>query len=477
MLSSLLEQQAAKFPAKSAIIDQSKVVTYAELFRAAGILRCRLKGAGVRSNGVVAIQIPNSAEYVAALFAVWRLGATALPLDPALKAVEVASYCARAGAETVLRLDNDSVPPIGVLLESADSREYPQPPAGNDWVALMLLSSGTTGLPKFVPRTATCVHAAACLLRTGVECSADDRVLGVLPLYHSAGLFHVLLSTIERGATLYIEPFLPRQTALTIESKRITMMFASPFMYRLLSETEFATPPDFSSLRIAYTGTSALSMAVIQHFEERFGIPLTQGYGTSETHAIAVTRAGQRLSQPNLVGIPYPSITVMICDDAGNPVTPGVAGTVRVRSSAAAAEYFDDPDASATMFRDGFVITGDLGCMDESGNLFILGRKRPLLSVAGKKVAPAEIEACLRSHPDVAEAVADGVPGPDGYHRIKARVVRTGDVTAHDLRVFCAERLADFKVPRQIEFVSNLSRGPMGKPSDGSMPFELGASS
>ncbi len=474
MLSSLLEQNAAKSPAKPAIVEQSRITTYSDLSRAASALSCLLRDAGIRANSVVGVQIPSSAEYVATLFAAWRLGAAVLPLDPALKPAEVELYCPRVGAAAVLRL-GEGVPPIAALLGSrtAGCRE---PPDQDERLALVLVSSGTTGWPKFVPRTAARVRAAAGLLKTGIECSEDDRVLGVLPLCHSAGLFHVLLSTIERGATLFVEPFSPRQAASTIESQRVTMLFASPFMYRLLGETEFAVPPDFSSLRVAYTGTSALSRSVVRQFEERFGIPLTQGYGTSETHAIAVTRAGQRLSQPNLVGQPYPAVTVVVRAEDGTPAPVGAAGAICVRSPAAASEYVGDAQASAVTFQNGFVMTGDLGRTDESGNLFILGRQRPLWSVAGRKVAPAEIEACLLGHPAVAEALADGEPGPDGYHRIRARVVRSGDVTAHELRVHCAERLADYKVPRRIEFVSSLSRGPMGKTAAGPTSAASGAS-
>ncbi len=165
------------------------------------------------------------------------------------------------------------------------------------------------------------------------------------------------------------------------------------------------------------------------------------------------------------MGKPLPEVAVSLRDDAGAPVAAGAEGTIWVRCPGAAGEYLHDPEATAATFRQGWVVTGDLGRMDEAGNLFILGRKRPLVSIAGKKVAPAEVEACLRSHPAVADVVVRGGGDSAGGEYIEARVVRAGEVAAGELRDFCAARLADFKVPRRIEFVSNLSRGPLGKSS------------
>ena len=464
MLCDFVASPAAATPAKPAIVDGSKTINYAQLDCAAGILGRHLHEARLGPGMTVAIQMPNSADYVATLLAVWRAGATAFPLDPALTVAEVESYVARTGATAVLRLGDPRVPPIDILLQSTLPPLPPQPFAA-DATALLLLSSGTAGLPKFVTRTAASIQAAADILQSALPCSADDRVLGLLPFYHSAGLFNALLATFRRGATLYVEPFSPRQTLATVERRRITVLLGAPLIYRLINETPLVAPLDLSSIRIAYSSTAALSSGIVRGFEDHFGILITQTYGSTETHEIAATRQGQRVDPPSLVGKPYPGITLSIRDEAGLPIAPGAEGTVWVHSPGAAEAYFCDPQATAATFRQGWVVTGDLGRLDAAGDLFILGRRRPLLSVAGKKIAPAEVEACLRSHPAVADAVVRGASGSEGREFIKAQVVRASAITASELRDFCAARLADFKVPRQIEFVNSLSRGPLGKSS------------
>jgi long-chain acyl-CoA synthetase len=136
---------------------------------------------------------------------------------------------------------------------------------------------------------------------------------------------------------------------------------------------------------------------------------------------------------------------------------------IAVRSPANAVGYLNDPEISETVFRNGAVYTGDVGYRSPEGDIFVLGRERPMLNVAGKKVAPAEVEACLRTHPCVADVAIIGIPAPGGDQKIKAVIVKSGPVTDLEIRQFCAERLADFKIPREISFEENLSRGPMGK--------------
>jgi acyl-CoA synthetase (AMP-forming)/AMP-acid ligase II len=496
VLGDLLAGPAAAVPEKAAVVEPSRSATFAQLDRAAGVLARRLREAGLAPGAVIAIQAPTTADYTAALLAVWRIGAVALPLDPALGPAEVTSYVARTRAAAVLSPGRSLFVPFEALLNAPPADEEgiplpavrgeggrrpgegrlaappphpgPLPPENGgrgsvaDAPALLLLSSGTTGLPKFVVRTAAQTLAAVGLLATALPLTDDDRVLCLLPPFHSAGLFNGLLATLRRGATIYFDTFSPRQTLAMIEQRRITVLLGVPLVYRLLAELPppSSPPPDLASLRLACSSTAALSRGIVQRFEERFGVAITQTYGSTESQIIAATRPGQRVDPPNLVGPPLPSVTVSIRDDAGRPAA---EGTLWVRSPGAAAAYLGDPFSSAETFRQGWVVTGDIARLDEAGNLLLLGRRRPLISIAGRKVAPAEVEACLRSHPAVADVVVQAGGGPGGGECIEAKVVKAAEVTAAELRDYCGLRLADFKVPRRIEFVANLSRGPLGK--------------
>jgi long-chain acyl-CoA synthetase len=240
-------------------------------------------------------------------------------------------------------------------------------------------------------------------------------------------------------------------------------------MFRMLTETPSAKPPDGSSLRLVISAGSALPLAVASGFRARFGIGIHQSYGTTETGPAALGDPRFNSNEGGCIGKPYAGVHFefhpLAQDDSHRSPSPQERSSlaIAVRSPANAVGYLNDPEVSATVFRSGAVFTGDVGYRNLEGDIFVLGRDRPMLNVAGKKVAPAEVEACLRTHPCVADVAIIGIPAPGGDQKIKAVIVKNGPVTDLEIRQFCAERLADFKIPREISFEENLSRGPMGK--------------
>jgi len=249
-----------------------------------------------------------------------------------------------------------------------------------------------------------------------------------------------------------------------VASQGITMLPAPPFLFRLLIETEFSTPPDFSALRLAISGGSALTPAMAERFRGKFGIGLVQSYGTTEcgTAAQAFRPAGER--GPGWLWHPYPGVQVTTLDGSGREVPPEVIGSIAVRGPACAGGYLHSPEATAAVFRNGYVLTGDTGFRGTDGQFCLLGRDRPMLDIAGKKVAPAEVEACLRQHPAVIEAQVSGGCNAEGHGHVRALVAASAAVTARELRDHCLLRLADYKVPREIEFTSVAASGPLDKP-------------
>ena len=480
MLYQLLSQSASAFPDRLAIVESKRTSSYLELLNAVERLQRRLREQGVGPGETIAVQIPNSAECVAALFAAAALDGSILLLDPALKAEEVEKYCKRAGARTLLcksagtaeaqdeRLFRYVVPTMDALCEGPRKPGRPSEisasPAEGGRALFLLLSSGTMGRPKIISRTVAQAEAVLTIFRDTIPYCEEDRVLGVLPFFHSFGLLNVFLGTFAGGATLHIESFSPRSTAATVERARITALPATPFMFRMLAETDFRSAPDFSSCRLAISAGSALSLGVSRKFREQFGIAIAESYGATETGPAALARPGEKMDEsPGWVGRPYVGVTIEIWGPSGKPVGPGSEGEVAVKSAANATGYLDDPEANAATFKSGYVLTGDIGCRNEAGHLFVLGRRKPMLNIAGKKVSPAEVEACLRSHPRVADVLVTGARTADGGERVQALVVPAGEVTAQELQEFCGTRMADFKVPRTVTFVENLSTGAMGK--------------
>jgi long-chain acyl-CoA synthetase len=480
MLYDLLAQSASHFPGKPAIVDGGTAYSYDRLLALVGDWERRLQKEGFGPSETVVMQLPNSVEWVAAFFAAERMGATILPLDPSLKAPEVELYCAHAGASARLCQRaatpglNEAGPhggsrvPVEVMRMAARP-ERPAAGAHRDQPAgqrplLLFLSSGTTGLPKLVPKTTAQVAAQLRLCQVGLPRRETDVVLCVLPFFHTLGLLRILAVTLAEGAALVIEPFSPRGTAATIERQRVSVFMGTPVMIRLLVETEFERLPDFSSLRIVASGGAALAPAVARAFEDKFGVPVESLYGSTESGPVACARPEDMVEEPGWVGRPYAGVTVEIWDSSGKPLGPGVPGEIAVRSAASASSYLDDPDASERTFQRGYVLPGDTGYLNKDGHLFLLARKRPMINVAGEKVSPAEVEACLLSHPCVAEALVVADPAGSGTEWVKALVVPAAPVTVPELREFCRLRLADFKVPRQIVLVKEIPRGPLGKP-------------
>jgi long-chain acyl-CoA synthetase len=467
MLTELLEGVAARFGDRVALACDQGEITYGELRSRASGLSAWLAERGVEPQSTVGVSMAPGPHSVVALFALGRLGCRVLLLDPGLKPAEVVGYCSRAGAAVLLQ-------PPGVLAtpeqEEVEVWELPEPaaeagppPPAAGAPVLLFLSSGTSGPPKIVMRTASQTAAAVRNFTDTVELTPEDRILAVLPFFHTFGLANVLLGGLSAGATLMPGRFAPRDTLRQIAQERVTVLPATPFMFRLMAATRVEPVPDMSSVRLAISAGSALAPAVRQAFLDRYGIGVRQSYGTTESGPVALTDAEGDDGGPACVGRLYEGVQVAIVGTDGRPVDEGDSGAVAVLSEANASGYLYAGPAAAGVFRDGMVYTGDVGRIDSEGRLHILGRNRPLLNVAGKKVAAAEVEACLRGHPAVTDVVVMGEPASDGSDIIKAVVSVASPVDAGDLRAFCAERIADFKVPRRIEFVDSLSTGPMGK--------------
>lgn len=454
-------------PNRPALATSGERVTYGQLGAAAAFLADRLRHQNLTPGQVVALSLPNGAAFAAALLAGLRAGLRVLLLDPHTPPAAQADYGRRAGAACVLVPEEETdrsipglptlpIPSLTTLPNVTTMTDIP------DSAALLLMSSGTSGTPKIVLRTLAQADAAGQAFQATIPYAPDDRVLAMLPFFHSFGLLNVLLQSLAAGAELIVTDFSPRPTARLIEEQAVSVLPATPFMFRLLAETAFRQTPDFRRVRLAISAGSALTAAVAGQFQKRFGVPIRQSFGSTESGPATLTDGLP--GEPGSVGRPYHGVTVAALNERDMPQPPGTQGRLAVQSPGNATGYLDAPDATAATFRGVWVLTGDLGHVAPDGNVFIQGRDRPMLNVGGKKVAPADVEACLRAHPCVAHAVVTGDRTDEGDDRIKAMVTPSGPLTVAELRAFCGERLAPFQMPREIVLRRDMERGAMGKP-------------
>ncbi len=246
------------------------------------------------------------------------------------------------------------------------------------------------------------------------------------------------------------------------------MFPAVPFIFHTLAETRRSTRADVAALRLCISAGAPLAPETYELFHARFGTPIRQLYGCSEAGSVTINLDPDPTSSCASVGRPMRGVDLVVVDEDGVSRPPGESGEIEFRSSALTAGYVGADPAADELFHDGWFRTGDLGHLDDTGNLYVTGRTKLFISTSGFKVDPFEVEAVLRAHPDVADVVVVGTKGDRGEEVVKAVVVPDGSATdesrLHDqLIAACGDTLAPFKVPRIVEFRSEIPRSPLGK--------------
>jgi len=490
MLMELLYAQAEARPDHEAVVHKGERVTYAELVDQIERLARGLADQGVGAGDAVALVLRDDPWFVASFHAVTALGAIVVPVNPGFKQAELefsfrncdvrlviadersAGVCERiaAGMDAEVTVISTSAAhgqalTIDALIDRSSGERLPA--RGADETFIYQFSSGSTGRPKRVPRThGQCVAEAQLYASLGL--TADDRIFSAIPLFHTYGMGACLFAPAATGATLVIledpNPFLlQRQRALELlEQERATVFPGVPFNFRLLAEAP--SDADLSSLRLCFSAGTALPRPAFETFGEKFGILVRQLYGTTETGIIAANMDADPVGTFDSVGVPAGDVEVEIVDDEGTPVPTGEIGEVVIASPAMTAGYSGLDEINRAAFRDGRFFTGDLGRLDEAGRLQLAGRKKLLIEVGGYKVDPIEVEDVVAAHPKVGEVVVLGVPGKaEGEEVVKAVVVPSEDCDDRELIQFCQERLANYKVPRVVEFREEIPKSPLGK--------------
>jgi len=443
------------------------------LWSEADRLASRLTAAGVREGAVIGLAVPNTGRFVATFLALCRLNATVALISPQYGPAEMQSVVTGTGIGCIVT-DVALAAKIGGSLPITSSFEdsglvFHFSGSSGDASALgdaavLKFSSGSTAEPKGIALTARNVIAEAENVAATFDLRPGERILAEVPMVHSYGFDLGALQTVFAGTTLMLaEPFVPRRTIAALASGDVKMFLGVPAQYRLLLSTLLTTVPSLAPTQWLLSCTAPLSPDVIQKFHERFGTPICQHYGSSETGAVTTHIPSEVLRLPSSVGRPMPGVKVTIRGDDGSLLPPGEEGEVVVSSAAVARGYILGAPAGTTPFREGAYWMGDTGSLDEAGFLTVTGRRDFMINVGGLKVSPAEIVAVLERHPAVREAAVIGVPDGRGEQVPYAVVALRTPVDETALVALCRSSLARYKVPRRIEIREELPRTASGK--------------
>lgn len=481
-----LIERADTFGPRTALLAPEGAFTYEDLMRtSASAATALLAGRDDLMGERICYLVPPGWEYTAVQWGVWRAGGFGVPLATSHPERELAWVLDDARPEAVVACPSLSgrlrqlvldrgIPLLmtPVLLRDGLAAELPAVDESRE--ALMLYTSGTTGKPKGVVLTHANLRAQVESLSEAWGWSSDDHILLHLPLHHVHGIVNVLTSALWHGATCEV---LPRFHAIDVWERlarcEVTLYMAVPTVYRRLidawdaadSTTREAWSDGARACRLMVSGSAALPVPTLERWEEITGHRLLERYGMTEIGmGLSNPLEGER--RPGFVGSPLPGVEARLVDDDEMEVAPGEPGTIQIRGPAVFREYWRRPDETTAAFADGgWFRTGDRAVV-EDGSWRILGRNSvDILKTGGEKISALEIEDVLRSHPAVVDCAVVGVPDVDWGDRVCAAVVlRTGEVTTGEaLRSYTKDRLAPYKVPKDVLLLEDLPRNAMGK--------------
>jgi acyl-CoA synthetase (AMP-forming)/AMP-acid ligase II len=469
-LVTLPDRRAAANPHGLAVSDRSGSLTNNELLEAVLAATRQLAANGIGAGDVVALKLPNQVEFVVLLFAAWRLGATITPVNPSLTEEEVGRQLKDSGARLLIvdrdGLESDLTPTLSVGQIYRHEGIDPTPHADPSGLALLIYTSGTTGTPKGVMLDHANLDAMTAMGREALQLGPADRCLLILPLFHVNGIVVSVLTPLLAGASVVIaDRFNPTTFFTTLERERPTYFSAVPTIYSMLAALPDDEQPDTSSVRFAVCGAAPAPAELLTRFEDRYNIPIVEGYGLSEATCGSTLNPVAGPRKAGTVGVPFPGQELRIVDGDGHPRPTGAEGEVEVRGPNVMRGYLGRPEDTAAVIVNGWLRTGDVGHLDTDGYLTLVGRSKDMIIRGGENIYPKEIEDVLASHPTVLEAAVIGVPD-DTWGEIVVAYVQprpSATVDLEALSAICAQRLSAYKRPKAVHVLEALPKSPVGK--------------
>ena len=453
--------------------------TYARLHVQTRWLAARLvRDFNVQPSDRVALWLKNCPEFVPSYFGVLTAGGVVVPINNFLKPDEVAHILNDAGvnvlitdaamAETLPNLialrPGLRVVQIEEFAQATDATEFISPARETDDLAVLIYTSGTTGRPKgaMLSHGNLLHNVASC--RVALNANAQDRFVVLLPMFHSFMMtVGVLLPLLTGCAMVVMRSLHPAKNILAeIVRRRATILPAVPQFFRTLAGVE--TGSDFP-LRVCISGGAPLPAEILREFSAKMSIPLIEGYGLSEASPVVSLNPLAGPQKAGSIGVPIQNVEVCVQNDAGHHLAAGETGEICVRGGNVMLGYWNQPEETAKAITDSWLRTGDIGHRDTDNYFFITDRKKDMLLVNGINVYPREIEEILYQFPGVKEAAVIGVPDTRRGEQPLAFVSATEGAALDEkaLLGFVRERLADYKVPRQVRFLPALPRNATGK--------------
>lgn len=519
-LQEYLTRSSKKYPDKTAMHFLGRDVSFTEFRESALKFAAYLQKLGVEKGDRVAIMLPNCPQSAIAYYGILYAGGIIVQTNPLYTERELQYQLADSGAKVIIGLDllfprivkgrkdtaiehiiitgiKDYLPfPKNIMYPFIQKKENklsvsiehrgqyhlyteimkstkPSPvyvPYEQGDIALLQYTGGTTGPPKGVQLT----HQN--LISNTEMCSAwlyqteegQETIMGVLPFFHVYGMTTVLVFAVMKGHKMVLLPKFDFKAALKeIEKQKPTLFPGAPTIYiGLLNHPDLAKY-DLSSIKACISGSATLPIEVKEKFEEVTGGKLVEGYGLTETSPVAMANfVWDGLEKRGSVGVPWPDTDAVILGPGGTePLPAGEIGEIAIKGPQVMSGYWNRPDDTLETFRGGWLLTGDLGYMDEDGYFYIVDRKKDMIIASGFNVYPREIEEVLYEHPAVLECIVAGVPDPYRGETVKAYIVlKEGhSVTEAELNEYCRKHLAAFKVPRQYDFREELPKTAVGK--------------
>ncbi|RJP34056.1 MAG: long-chain fatty acid--CoA ligase [Actinobacteria bacterium] len=489
-LADFLIETTGRLPDQNALSFKGETVSFLEMDRRVDAL---VRGLGRRGLGLgdrCVLMMPNSIAWVLLYYALARLGAVVVPVNPVYRRGELQHIFSDSGAKAFIGhadfldeampvveslqqmsiriVDGEAVPagcvPLSGLFDySRSTVTYAATAAGDPFA--IIYTSGTTGLPKGAVLTHGNLMSDV-LAVSGLRTSEPgDIVLSALPLFHIYGQTHALNLSIYSGLTLRMwDRFDPAEIIAAIEEEGSTVLYAVPTMINRLVEQADSSLPRRSSLRFCVSGGASLPLEVFKRFEEIFSTWIMEGYGLTESSPTCLENPPGR-TRIGSIGFPVPGFRARVVDDEDNDVPPGEVGELVIAGPGVMQGYLNQPEATAATLKGGWLHTGDLARQDEDGYFYIVDRKKEMIIRGGYNVYPREIEEVFYEHPAVLEAAVLGIPHHDLGEEVAAAVVLKPDAGAseEELQQFVRERIAPYKYPRVIKLVDELPRNSAGK--------------